>query len=131
MDPFPGCLPVDYTPGSQLLKEIWEKYRVPAGEGPYKFDCSYWEGVVIGSIMARAFQRAHDKSGKIDSETVNSALETFRNEDFGGLVPNVTYTDTDHGGSFKARIVKINEDQTFKPLTKFWNPKKEKLAISK
>ena len=128
---FPGCLPVDNTAGSKLLKDIWERYRVPAGEGPYKFDCSYWEGVVIGSIMARAFQMANDKFGKINSETVNQALETFQNEDFGGLVPNITYTDTDHSASFIARIVKINEDQTFTPLTKFWDPKKEKVTIIK
>jgi len=96
-----------------------------------KFDCSYWEGVVIGAIMARAFQRANDKLGKIDSHSVNLALETFQNEDFGGLVPNITYTDTDHGGSFTARIVKINEDQTYTPLTKFWIPGKEKVTIIK
>jgi len=128
---FPGCLPVDQTPGSKLLKELWERYRETAGEGPYKFDCSYWEGVVIGSIMARAFQKAHDKLGKIDSESVNMALETFQNEDFGGLIPNVTYTNTDHGGSFTARIVKIHENQTFEPLTKFWNPEKENVPLLK
>jgi len=128
---FPGCLPVDKKPGSQLLKELWDKYQLTAGGGPYKFDCSYWEGVVIGSIMIRAFQRANEKFGKVDSQSVNAALETFRNEDFGGLIPNVTYTETDHGGSFMARIVKINEDQTFEPLTKFWNPAKEEVPILK
>jgi len=128
---FPGCLPVDQTPGSKLMQELWAKYREPAGEGEYKFDCSYWEGVVIGSIMARAFQKAHDKLGKINNESVNVALESFQNEDFGGLIPNVTYTKTDHGGSFTARIVKINENQTFRPLTKFWNPEKEKVTLLK
>ena len=123
---FPGCLPGDGTPGIKLLQDLWKRYKTVS-----KFDTAYWEGVTIGSIMARAFQRANDKLGKIDSESVNLALETFQNEDFGGLVPNITYTDTDHSASFIARIVKINEDQTFTPLTKFWNPKKEKVTILK
>lgn len=123
---FPGCLPGDGTPGIKLLQDLWKRYKTVS-----KFDTAYWEGVTIGSIMARAFQRANDKFGKITSESVNLALETFQNEDFGGLVPNITYTDTDHSASFIARIVKINEDQTFTPLTKFWNPKKEKVTIIK
>ena len=123
---FPGCLPGDGTPGIKLLQDLWKRYKTVS-----KFDTAYWEGVTIGSIMARAFQRANNKLGKIDSESVNLALETFQNEDFGGLVPNITYTDTDHSASFIARIVKINEDQTFTPLTKFWNPKKEKVTIIK
>jgi len=123
---FPGCLPGDGTPGIKLIEDLMARYKTVE-----KFDCSYCEGIVIGAIMARAFQRAHDKLGKIDSESINVALETFQNEDFGGLIPNVTYTNTDHGGSFSARIVKINEDQTFKPLTKFWNPKTEKVPILK
>ena len=123
---FPGCLPGDGTPGIKLMENLMKRYKTVE-----KFDCSYWEGVVIGAIMARAFQRANDKFGKISSQSVNLALETFQNEDFGGLVPNITYTETDHGGSFTARIVKINEDQTYTPLTKFWIPGKEKVTIIK
>jgi branched-chain amino acid transport system substrate-binding protein len=123
---FPGCLPGDGTPGIKLIDDLMARYKTVE-----KFDCSYWEGIVIGAIMARAFQKAHDKLGKIDSESINVALETFQNEDFGGLIPNVTYTTTDHGASFSARIVKINENQTFKPLTNFWNPAKEKVTILK
>ncbi|MCF8081695.1 MAG: ABC transporter substrate-binding protein [Deltaproteobacteria bacterium] len=123
---FPGCLPGDDNPGIKLLTDLWERYGTVS-----KFDTAYWEGVTVGAIMAKAFQRAHDKLGKTDSEAINVALETFQNEDFGGLVPNITYTDTDHSASFTARIVKINEDQTFEPLTKFWNPKKEKVTLLK
>ncbi len=123
---FPGGLPVDGTPGMALMKQLWAKYKTVT-----KFDASYWEGVVIAVLMERAFQRAHEKFGKIDSQTINEALQTFRNEDFGGLFPNVTYTDTDHGASWTARIVKINEDATYKPLTSFWAPGKETLRILK
>ena len=56
---------------------------------------------------------------------------TFRNEDFGGLVPNVTYTATDHGASFKGRIVQIHENGTFTPLTNFFTPGKDKLQMVK
>lgn len=123
---FPGCLPGDNTPGMSLLKDLWTRYKTVS-----KFDMSYWEGVTVGSIMARAFQTAHDKYGKVDSHTINLALESFRDEDFGGLVPSVTYTKTYHGGSFTGRIIRVNEDQTFTPLTKFWNPKKEKVTVIK
>jgi branched-chain amino acid transport system substrate-binding protein len=123
---FPGGLPVDGTPGVKLLQKLWKKYKTVD-----KFDTAYWEGVTIAMIMERAFQRAHKKFGKINSDTITKALETFRNEDFGGIVPAITYTKTDHSASWIARIVKINEDQTFKPLTGFWAPGKEKVTILK
>jgi branched-chain amino acid transport system substrate-binding protein len=123
---FPAGLPVDKTPGMDLLEMLWKRYKTVT-----KFDASYWEGVVIASIMERAFERALEKFGKIDSETINQALETFNNENFGGLVPDITYTKTDHGGSWKARIVRINEDQTYTPLTGFWAPGKEAVTVFK
>jgi branched-chain amino acid transport system substrate-binding protein len=121
---FVGGLPVDGTPGIELMKELWKRYKTVTS-----FDASYWEGVIVGMIMERGFQRAHEKFGKVDSQTINEALQTFRNEDFGGLVPNVTYTKTDHSASWKARIVKINENGTYTPLTSFWGPGKEKVKI--
>lgn len=123
---FSGCLPVDGTRGVKLLETLWKRYKTVD-----KFDCSYWEGVAIAMIMERAFQRAHEKFGEINSETINDALETFRDEDFGGLVPNVTYTKTDHSASFTARIVKINEDSTYTPLTSFFVPGKERFKLLK
>jgi hypothetical protein len=123
---FMGGLPVDGTPGVKLLQEQWERYKAVD-----KFDTAYWEGTVIAMIMERAFLRAHEKFGEINSDTIDRALETFNAEHFGGLVPDVTYTKTDHSASWKARIVKINEDQTFKPLTSFWAPGKEEVRILK
>ncbi len=123
---FPGGLPVDGTPGVKLMETLWKQYKTVT-----KFDASYWEGVVIAMIMERAFQRAHEKFGEINSATINQALETFRDEDFGGIVPNITYTKADHSASFSARIVKINEDQTYTPLTSFFVPGKERVKILK
>jgi len=123
---FCGGLPVDGTPGMKVMEELWKKYKTVS-----KFDASYWEGVVIAMIMERAFQRAHEKFGEINSQTINDALQTFRDEDFGGLVPNITYTKTDHSASWKARIVKINEDSSYTPLTSFWGPGKEKVKVIK
>jgi branched-chain amino acid transport system substrate-binding protein len=123
---FPGCLPGDGTGGIKLLQAMWKRYKTVE-----KFDASYWEGVVVGSLMVRAFERAHEKFGAVDSETVNDALETFRDEDFGGLMPNVTYTKDDHSASFKGRIVKIHEDSTYTPLTTFFMPGKERLKLLK
>ena len=123
---FPGGLPVDKTPGIKLMEELWKRYKTVE-----KFDASYWEGVVVGMIMERAFERANAKYGKINSETINKALESFSDEDFGGLVPDITYTKTDHGASFKARIVEVHEDGTFTPLTNFYTPGKEKIKLLK
>jgi len=121
---FPGCLPSDNSLGYKLLKTLWDRYKTVSS-----FDASYWEGVAVAAIMVRGFERAQEKFGKVSNITINQALQTFRNEDFGGLVPPVTYTNTDHSASFKARIVQIHEDGTYTPLTNFWEPGKEKVQI--
>jgi len=123
---FPGGLPVDGTPGIKVMAHLRKKYK-----STDKFDTSTWEGVIIGMILERAFERAYVNFGKINADTINKALETFSNEDFGGLVPNITYTSADHSASWKARIVKVNEDATYTPVTNFWAPGKEKVKIIK
>ena len=74
---FPGGLPVDGTPGIKVMSELWQRYGTVD-----KFDASYWEGVVVGMIMVRAFETANGKYGKINRETINKAMESFRKEDF-------------------------------------------------
>ena len=123
---FPGGLPSDASPGMNVMSELWKRYRTVD-----RFDAAYWEGVVVGMIMERAFQRAQEKHGKINRETINRAMESFRDEDFGGLAPKVTYTKTNHEGSFKGRIVQVREDGTFVPLTNFYTPGKEKIKMLK
>jgi len=123
---FPGGLPVDKTVGMKLMSTLWQRYKTVD-----KFDASYWEGVVVGMIMERAFIRANEKYREITRETINKAMESFNGEDFGGLVPNLTYTKTDHGGSFKARMVKVQEDGSYIPLTNFFNPEKDKIKLLK
>lgn len=123
---FPGALPTDKAKGMKVMQELWKRYKTVDS-----FDASYWEGVVVGMIMERAFERAHQKFGKINNETINQALESFRNEDFGGLFPNVTYTNNNHEGSFKARIVQVHENGTYSPLTNFFTPGKEKIKLLK
>jgi branched-chain amino acid transport system substrate-binding protein len=113
---FTGGLPVDNVPGVKLMMEVGKYSRIG------QFDTSYWEGVVVGSIMARAFDVAYDKYGKIDKKTINGAMETFYNEDFGGLIPKTSYSKDNHEGSFSARIVQIHEDATYTPMTNFFTP---------
>ncbi len=79
----------------------------------------------MGMIMERAMIRANEKSKAINSESINRALESFQKEDFGGLIPPVTYSPTDHGASFQARIVQVKEDGSYIPLTNFYVPGKE------
>ena len=121
---FPGGLPVDKSKGMDLMKNLWKRYKTVD-----KFDASYWEGVVVGIIMERAFIRAYEKNKVINPQTINAAMESFKNEDFGGLVPKITYTKDDHGASFTARMVKVKEDGTFIPLTNFYVPGKDKIKM--
>jgi branched-chain amino acid transport system substrate-binding protein len=123
---FPGTLPGDRSGGMKILSELWKRYKTVE-----KFDASYWEGVVVGMIMERAFIRAYERSKEINPETINAAMESFKNEDFGGLVPNITYTKEDHGASFTARMVQVKEDGTYIPLTNFYVPGKDKIKLLK
>jgi branched-chain amino acid transport system substrate-binding protein len=123
---FPGGLPADGTPGMALMEKVWKKYK-----SVNKFDTATWEGVVIGMLMERGCQRAQEKYGKVNSQTINDALQTFNNESFGGLFPDVTYTKTNHGASWLARIVKVNEGGTYTAATSFWAPGKERVKILK
>jgi branched-chain amino acid transport system substrate-binding protein len=123
---FPGGLPSDKAPGMKVMQELWKRYKTVE-----KFDASYWEGVAIAMIMERAMIRASEKSKEINPSTLNRALESFRQEDFGGVIPNVTYTQADHGASFQARIVQVKEDGSYTPLTNFYVPGKEKIRILK
>jgi len=123
---FCGCLPVDNSPAVKLLQDLWKRYK-----SVDKFDISYWTGVTIASIMERGMEKANKESGKINGETINNALESFQNEQLGGLVPYVSYSKTDHQGSFKTRIVRIHEDETFTPLTAFFVPGKDKVQVLK
>ena len=121
---FPGGLPMDKSKGMGLMKDLWKRYKTVD-----KFDASYWEGVVVGIIMERAFIRAYEKNKVVNPETINAAMESFKNENFGGLVPKITYTKDDHGASFTARMVKVKEDGTFIPLTNFYVPGKDKIKM--
>jgi len=121
---FCGVLPQDKTPGIEVLQKLWAKYKTVD-----KFETSYWEGVVVAMIQERAIHRAAGLFKTINAENINKAMETFKNEDFGGLVPYVSYSKDNHEGSFKGRIVKINEDATYAPMTNFYVPGKEKVQV--
>ncbi len=121
---FCGALPQDNTPGIKLYNELLDRYKSATG-----FDMSYWEGIVIGMIMHRALEKAQKMFGNMDPESVNKALESFSNEDFGGLVPPVTYTKDNHEGSFVARIVKVNEGGTYQAMTNFFVPGKGEIKV--
>jgi branched-chain amino acid transport system substrate-binding protein len=123
---FPGGLPTDKNAGMNVMQELWKRYKTVD-----KFDASYWEGVAVAMIMERAMIRAGEKYKEINRETINRAMESFNQEDFGGLIPKVTYTPADHGASFSARIVQVKEDGSFAPLTNFYIPGKEKIQLQK
>jgi branched-chain amino acid transport system substrate-binding protein len=121
---FPGGVPADKSAGIKVMQELWKRYKTVDS-----FDAAYWEGVSIAMIMERAFVRAQEKYKAVNPETINKAMESFKNENFGGLIPPVTYTPADHGASFTARIVRVGEDGSFTPLTNFYVPGKEKIKL--
>lgn len=121
---FSGALPQDKTPGIKLYNTLVERYKSVSG-----FDTSYWEGVIIGMIIERALAKSQKMFGNADPESVNKALESFKDEDFGGLVPAITYTKDNHEGSFVARIVQIHEDGTYTPMTNFFVPGKGQMKV--
>ncbi|NLN39800.1 MAG: ABC transporter substrate-binding protein [Smithella sp.] len=123
---FPGGLPSDKSKGMELMSELWKRYKTVDS-----FDASYWEGVAVGMVMERAFIRAHERSKKITPATINAAMETFSNEDFGGLLPAVSFSRDNHEGSFTARMVKVNEDGTYTALTNFYVPGKDIIKLIK
>jgi branched-chain amino acid transport system substrate-binding protein len=123
---FCGVLPADKTWGIKLLEDLWKRYK-----SVDQFETSYWEGVVVAMIEERSAHRASGLYKTINAENINKAMETFKNEDFGGLVPNVSYTKDNHEGSFKGRIVQIHEDSTYTPMTNFFDPEKEKVRVLK
>ena len=121
---FFGCLPSDKNKGSELMQELIKRYKTVD-----KFDTSYWVGVVMGSIMERAMVRADEKYKAVNSKTINDAMESFRNEDFGGLLPPVTYTKSNHEPFLSGRMVSVNEDGSYTPLTNFYVPEKEQIKL--
>jgi len=124
---FCGVLPADKTWGITLLEDLWKRYKSVEP----KFETSYWEGVVVAMIEERAIHRAAGLYKTINAENINKAMETFKNEDFGGLVPNVTYTKDYHEGSFMGRIVQIHEDSSYSPMTNFFVPGKGQIKVLK
>ena len=123
---FFGCLPQDDTPGAKLIEVLIRRYK-----SVERYDVSHWVGVLMGMTVERAMHRASGLFGKIGPETINKALETFQNEDFGGIVPYLTFTKDNHSGPFKARITQVNEDGIFTPLTNFFVPGKGEIKILK
>jgi branched-chain amino acid transport system substrate-binding protein len=123
---FCGVLPGDKIWGMYIIEELMKKYK-----SVDRFDTSYWEGVVVAMIMEKAMHRASGLYKTINAENINQAMETFKDEDFGGLVPKVSYSKTNHEGSFKGRIVQIHEDSTYTPMTNFFEPGKEKVLVLK
>jgi branched-chain amino acid transport system substrate-binding protein len=123
---FSGGLPGDNVAGMKVMQELWKRYKTVD-----KFDSSYWEGVAVAMIMERAMVRAAEHFKEVSRETINKAMESFTQEDFGGVIPPVTYTATDHGASFRGRIVQVKEDGSYIPMTQFYTPGKEKIKLLK
>ena len=72
--------------------------------------------------LSEAIRRA-DKAGKLTSEGIKDALETFKDFDMGGLTGNVTYSPTDHRPETKTPIYQIQGGKLVK-VAEFDMPRK-------
>jgi branched-chain amino acid transport system substrate-binding protein len=69
-------------------------------------DLMYVRGWSYVVVWSEALKRA-DKAGKLTSEGVKEALETFKDFDMGGLTNNITYTSADHRPATRTPIYQI------------------------
>ncbi|HEY6105160.1 MAG TPA: ABC transporter substrate-binding protein, partial [Anaeromyxobacteraceae bacterium] len=85
-------------------------------------DLFYVRGWSYVVVWTEALKRA-DKAGKLTSQGVKEALETFKDFDMGGLTNKVTYTPTDHRPSTKTPIYQIQGGKLVK-VAEFDMPRK-------
>ena len=79
-----------------------------------KFDASYWEGVVVGMIMERAFVRAQEKY-KDQPRDHQQGHGVFRERGFRRPDSAVSPIRQGSRGSFKARIVRVQKTDPYRP----------------
>ena len=96
-----------------------------------KFETSYWEGVVVAMMRKDPPIGLLDYMGRSMQRTSTRPWKPLTMKTLEALFPYITYTKTNHEGSFKGRIVQIHEDMTYSPMTNFFVPGKEKVQVLK
>lgn len=96
------------VPGMKRIVEFHQKNH-PADA----HDTMYVRGWTYVAVWSEALKRA-DKAGKLTSEGVKAALETFKDFDLGGLTSKVTYTPTDHRPSTLTPIYQVQHGKLVK-----------------
>lgn len=124
----PYYIPGDPAPADKLMKEV-ARYGVPDLADAY--DTAYMEGFCLAAVTERVIRRAHERFGDVNRETVNKAMELFNNEDFGGLIPKVSFSKTDHAGIYQTRVVECREGNKVVPRTNFFTPGKGEMELLK
>ncbi len=76
-------------------------------------DAIYVRGWTTALVWVEALKRA-DKAGSLNGEGIKKAMETISDFNAGGLVPNLTYTSTDHRPSTRTPIYKVQNGKLVK-----------------
>jgi branched-chain amino acid transport system substrate-binding protein len=96
------------------IKKIWDynkKYR-PERKN---IDLQYVYNWLNGMILEEAIKRAGDN---LTGEGIKNALETFRNFETDGISRPITFTSTDHRGSYEFKLSIANPEKgTFEPFS--------------
>ncbi|MDY7030879.1 MAG: ABC transporter substrate-binding protein [Thermodesulfobacteriota bacterium] len=111
----------DDCPGSAKMREITLRYN-PGTERQYAslYTRMYTAGWVISNVFFEGLKRA---GRNLNAETLADALETFRDVDFGGISPPMTFTSKSHRPHRSSRMYKADVDkEKFIPITEWRQP---------
>jgi len=114
----------DQTPGMALVRKIAAHTK----RGAMAKDMCYTYYIGMAMVYAEGIRRCGDD---VSPENLRKAFETMRNFDTQGIIPPVTFTNTDHVSTHKVRLFKADvPNKTLKTVasgTSAWrSPKKLK-----
>lgn len=99
------------VPGIQKLWEYNKKYHPNRNA----LDIYYICGWLYGMVFEEAAKRAE---ANLTGEGIKNALETLNNFETEGIAPPITFSKTDHRGSYMLKIGLANPEKgTFEPVT--------------
>jgi branched-chain amino acid transport system substrate-binding protein len=96
------------------IKKIWD-YNKKYHPERKVIDLQYVYGWLYGMILEEAIKRAGDN---LTGEGLKNALETCKNFETDGISRPITFTPTDHRGSYEFKLSIANPEKgTFEPLS--------------
>ena len=102
------------VPGTRVIREYLES----KGESPEGKTNAYTQGWWTFAAFAEGMRRVLAAGGEFTGANIKAALETLSDYPMGGVTAPVTFTPTDHRGSKRLRIFRV-EGGAWTPFTDF------------